>query len=65
MVIAYSKCLDQRGKVASPGLIASVWISSTAKMSVFLFLFAPNSLVLLDGFGSPVPRQPALSPYSG
>ena len=50
--------------------IASVWInrvrilillvvSWTKKMNISLSAFAPENLVSLDGFGSPVPRQPA------
>ena len=50
--------------------IASVWIdrvrlpiphvvSWTGKMNFFLSAFAPENLVSRDGFGSPVPRQPA------
>ena len=50
--------------------IARVWInrvrlpilqvvSRTGKITVFLFAFAPENLVSRDGFGSPVPRQPA------
>ena len=49
--------------------IARVWInrvslpilhvvSRTEKMNISLFAFAPEDLVSLDGFGSPVPRQP-------
>ena len=50
--------------------IARVWIirvrlpvlhvvSSTGKMNVSLSAFVPENLVSRDGFGSPVPRQPA------
>ena len=50
--------------------IARVWInrvrlpilhvvSSTEKMKISLSAFAPENLVSRDGFGSPVPRQPA------
>ena len=49
--------------------IARVWInrvrlpillvaSTTGKMNIPLSAFAPENLVLRDGFGSPVPRQP-------
>ena len=31
----------------------------------FLSPFAPENLVSRDGFGSPIPRQPAHSSYSG
>ena len=34
-------------------------VSSTEKINVSLSAFAPQKLVLRDGFGSPVPRQPA------
>ena len=50
--------------------IARVWIkrvrlptllvvSRTEKMNISLSAFAPENLVSRDGFGSPVPRQPA------
>ena len=56
--------------------IARVWInrvrlpilnvvSWTGKLNVSLSAFAPNNLVSRDGFGSPVPRQPVHSLYSG
>ena len=57
----YSKSMNQPGKVANPvrGQLnrKNVYIS--------LSTFAPENLVSRDGFGSPVPRQPAHSPYSG
>ena len=34
-------------------------VSSTGKMDVSLSPFVPENLVSRDGFGSPVPRQPA------
>ena len=34
-------------------------VSWTGKMNISLPVFAPESLVSRDGFGSPVPRQPA------
>ena len=34
-------------------------VSSTGEMSISLSAFAPENLVSGDGFGSPVPRQPA------
>ena len=34
-------------------------VSSTGKISISLSAFAPENLVSRDGFGSPVPRQPA------
>ena len=55
MVITYSKSKDQPGKVANParGQLR------TGKMKNSLSAFAPENLVSRDGFGSPVPRQPA------
>ena len=50
-----SKSVDQPGKVANPArgqLNREMNISLSA-------LFAPENLVSQDGFGSPVPRQPA------
>ena len=47
----YNKIMDQPGKVASPArgqLNRENYISLSA--------FAPENLVLLDGFGSTVPR---------
>ena len=41
-------------------------VSSTGKMNVSLFAFAPENLVSRDGFGSPVPRYSiVLSAVSG
>ena len=53
-VITYGKGKDQPGKVANPA-------RGSAEQIVFLSLspFAPGNLVSRDGFGSPVPRQPA------
>ena len=34
-------------------------VSGTGKMSISLSVFAPENLVSRDGFGTPVPRQPA------
>ena len=34
-------------------------VSRKGKMNISLSRFAPESLVSQDGFGSPVPRQPA------
>ena len=49
----FSKSMDQPGKVANParGQLNRENISQSA--------FAPENLVSRDGFGSPVPRQPA------
>ena len=50
----YSKNMDQPGKVGNPArgqLNRETWYSLSA--------FAPEILVSRDGFGSPVPRQPA------
>ena len=46
--------MDQPGKVASPARG-----QLNRKMNNSLFAFAPDNLVSRDGFGSPVPRQPA------
>ena len=54
MVITYSKGKDQPGKVANP---ARGQLNRENEYS--LSLFTPENLVLRDGFGSPVPRQPA------
>ena len=40
-------------------------VSWSGKINYSLSPFASENLVSRDGFGSPVPRQPALSPYSG
>ena len=50
----YSKGVDQPGKVANParGQLDRENISLSA-------FFAPENLNSRDGFGSPVPRQPA------
>ena len=50
----YSKSMDQPGKVANPALG-----QLNRKNSYFLSAFAPENLVSRDGFGNPVPRQPA------
>ena len=43
-------------RVRLPILLVVSW---TGKMNISLAAFAPENLVLRDGFGSPVPRQPA------
>ena len=53
--IYYSKIMDQPGKVASP---ARGQLKRN-KYNISLSAFAPENLVSRDGFGSPVPRQPA------
>ena len=35
-------------------------VSWTGKIDISISLFAPEDLVSLDGFGSPVPRNPAV-----
>ena len=50
----YSKNMDQPGKVANPARG-----QLTRKLNISLSAFAPENLVSRDGFGSPVPRQPA------
>ena len=52
MVITFRKSKDQAGK-RLPILLV---VSSTGKMNISLFPFAPENLVSRDGFGSPVPR---------
>ena len=51
---AYSKNMDQPSKVANP---ARGQLNREDEIS--LSAFAPENLVSRDGFGSPVPRQPA------
>ena len=53
-VITYSKGKDQPGKVANPARG-----HLNRENYVFPVTFAPENLVSRDGFGSPVPRQPA------
>ena len=57
----YSKSMDQPCKVANParGQLNNEYFN------ISLSAFAPENLVWRDGFGSPVPRQPCSSPYSG
>ena len=50
----YSKSMDQQDKVANP---ARGQLSR--EMNVYPSPFAPKNLVSRDGFGRPVPRQPA------
>ena len=42
--------MDQPGKVANP---------ARGRLNISLSAFAAENLVSRDGFGSPVPRQPA------
>ena len=51
----FSKSMDQPGKVASPARGQL----NPEKMDISLSAFVPENLVSRDGFGSPVPRQPA------
>ena len=62
--------MQYSGKYCMVTHIARVWInrvrlpillvvSCTEKMNISLSPFAPENLVTRDGFGSPVPRQPA------
>ena len=46
--------MDQPGKVANPARG-----QRSGKMNISLSPFVPENLVSRDGFGSPVPRQPA------
>ena len=50
----YSKSMDQPGKVVNP---ACAQLNRENKY--FVSAFAPENLVSRDGFGNPVPRQPA------
>ena len=52
----YSKSMDQPGKVANP---ARGQMNRENKTNISLSAFAPENLVTRDGFGRPVPRQPA------
>ena len=52
---AYSKSNNQPGKVANPARGQL----NRKSMNISLPRFAPESSVSRDGFGSPVPRQPA------
>ena len=52
----YSKGKDQPGKVANP---AHGQLNGENDFIFSLSVFAPENLVSRDGFGSPVPRQPA------
>ena len=54
MVITYSKSKDRPDKVANP---ARGQLKRENEIS--LSPFAPENLVSRDGFGTPVPRQPA------
>ena len=50
----YSNSMDKPGKVAIPSRD-----QLNREHEYFPSAFAPESLVSRDGFGSPVPRQPA------
>ena len=54
MVITYSNNMDQPGKVANPARC-----QLNRENDISLSPFAPENLVSRDGFGSPVPHQPA------
>ena len=54
MVITHSKGKDQPGKVANPARG-----QLNREMIFSLSTLAPENLVSRDGFGRPVPRQPA------
>ena len=54
MVITFSKSKDKPVKVANP---ARGQLNRETNIS--LSSFVPENLVSRDGFGSPVPRQPA------
>ena len=57
MVITYSNGVDQPGKVVNPA--RGQLNRDNEHRSISLSPFAPENLVSRDGFGSPVPRQPA------
>ena len=59
MVLTYSKSMDQPGKVANPARG-----QLNREINTSLSTFAPENIVSRDGFGCPVPRQPARSPCS-
>ena len=60
MVITSSRvCIN---RVRLPILLV---VSRTGDMNISLSALAPKNLVSRDGFGHPVPRQPAHSPHSG
>ena len=48
----YSKSMDQPGE-------SCTWSAEQGKINISLSAFVPENLVSRDGFGSPVPRQPA------
>ena len=52
--------MNQLGKIANTGCG-----QLSRKIDIFLSPFVPESLVLRNGLGRPVPRQPAYSPLSG
>ena len=54
-MVTYSKSMDQPVKVANPARG-----QLNRENEYFLSAFAPENLVSRDGFGSHVPRQPAL-----
>ena len=54
MVTTYSKSKDQPGKGANPARG-----QLNREINISLPLLAPEKMVSRDGFGSPVPRQPA------
>ena len=55
--VTNSKSMDQPGKVANPA--RGQLNRETEYLPVRPRSFAPENLVSRDGFGSPVPRQPA------
>ena len=52
--VYYNVWMDRPGKVANPARG-----QLNREMNISLSVFAPENLVSRDGFGSPVPRQPA------
>ena len=56
VAITYSKSKDQPGKVANP---ARGQLNRENEYITSMSSFAPENLVSSNGFGGPVPRQPA------
>ena len=54
-IYRYSKSMYQTDKVANPARGQL----NREKFNISLSAFAPENLVSRDGFGSPIPRQPA------
>ena len=60
----FQQSMDQPGVVASPPIVINIDSEHVKKrkgekMTLFLSSFAPENVVSRDGFGGPLPRQPA------